>query len=112
MAISRYIAIAVVRCSWAAGDRPCGGEVCRDQEAVSDQRTHAAGLTQRQRPVIVAFSVRSTARRGNISGQGEGAGLRSRAPNRRESAKAYWAKLVASWPRLAKRKTLPADNRM
>jgi hypothetical protein len=45
--------------------------------AVSDLRTHAAGFSQHQRLVIVAFSVLSTARCGDVSDQREGGGLHS-----------------------------------
>jgi hypothetical protein len=76
MSISRYIAVAMVRCSWAC-QRITRAVIhlAETEVAVGNERTHAAGLGERQRLAVVAFSVLSAGCGGDVTVEAEGMGL-------------------------------------
>jgi len=97
MSISRYIVVAVVRCSWAFVRSPIRRYSWpRPEVAVSDEGTHAELAAEGQRLTVVAFSLVGTARRRDVTGKARAWASLPRAPSRRVSAKASRAWLAAS----------------
>ena len=78
MPMSRYIVVAVARCSWACSACPCAVELAEAEVAVGDERAHAElfGQGQRLREGLARFGwIRRRAGRGAFAEDPQRLGL-------------------------------------
>ena len=75
MSISRYIVVAVVRCSWACWRLPAPVQLAEAEVAVGDEGAHAEVGGQRHRGPVVGFGRRHVGMvmvRGNLVKESKG----------------------------------------